>query len=347
MALPVHTVDAVASPAVLPRRLVCVAFNAAVDKTAAVDRLVPGEIHRPELLSVVPGGKTINVARAAMTLGMPVTVVPVVGGHAGAWLEEALAAEGLASRPVRVPGESRTCLSVLDRSTGLLTEFYEPGLVLDADGWSAVETAVAAELEADPAGTVVVISGSLPGRATDDAGANLVRLVGRLGGRCAVDLGGRPLALAVEAGPWLVKVNAAEAADAAGLATGGEPEAVAAARVLRAMGAAEVVVTMGMLGSVVLGSDGKAWRIGPAPEHGPYAVGSGDSMLGGILAALATGATVREAARHGSAAATANALQPGQGHVDPADVARVLPIITLTEIAPMNTLPNPSKEVPC
>ena len=44
------------APAAPLRRLVCVSLNAAVDKTAAVDRLVPGEINRPELLSVVPGG---------------------------------------------------------------------------------------------------------------------------------------------------------------------------------------------------------------------------------------------------------------------------------------------------
>src|SRR3954451_2645702 len=98
-------------------RLVCVAVNASVDKIAAVDRLVPGEIHRPELLSVVAGGKAINVGRAASRLGLPVVVVPVVAGYMGDWLEAALGREGIAARPVRVGGETRTCMSILDRST--------------------------------------------------------------------------------------------------------------------------------------------------------------------------------------------------------------------------------------
>ena len=314
------------------RRLVCVSLNAAVDKTAAVAQLVPGEIHRPELLSVVPGGKAINVARAAAGFGLMASVVPVVGGHAGAWLEEALAAGGLVARPVRVAGESRTCLSVLDRSTGRLTEFYEAGVVLDADGWAAVESAVTAELAPDPDGTVVVVSGSLPVGAPEDAYARLVRLVQGAGGRCVVDIGGRALALAVAAGPWLAKVNAAEAAEATGLAPGREPEALAAAHALRQAGAGMALVTRGAHGSLLLDEDGAAWRVGPAPEHGPYSVGSGDSLLAGFLAAIAEGVTPAEAARRGSAAGTANALHPGQGHIDRADVDRLLPRITVTRI---------------
>ena len=87
-------------------RLVCVAVNASIDKIAAVDRLVPGQIHRPELLSAVAGGKPINVARAASRLGLSVVVVPVVAGHSGSWLEASLARERITMRPVRVPGET-------------------------------------------------------------------------------------------------------------------------------------------------------------------------------------------------------------------------------------------------
>lgn len=314
------------------RRLVCVSLNAAVDKIAAVDRLVPGEIHRPGLVSVVPGGKAVNVARAAAGLGLPVVVVPVVGGHLGAWLEEALVAGGLAARPVRVAGETRTCLSVLDRSTGRLTEFYEAGPALDADGWTRVEEAVAAEIAPDPAGTVVVAAGSLPPGTPEDAYARLVRLSHDAGARCAVDIGGRALAVAVAAGAWLVKVNAAEAAEATGLRPGGEAEALEAARALHDAGAGMALVTRGVDGALLVEGDGSAWRVGSSPEHGSYPVGSGDSLLAGFLAAVATGAAPHEAARHGIAAGTANALRPGQGTIDPADVARLLPRVTLDRL---------------
>ena len=320
------------TPAAPLRRLVAVALNASVDKIAAVERLEPGQIHRPVVLSVVAGGKALNVARAAAALGMAASAVPVIAGHAGAWLEEALASSGVAVRPVRVAGETRECLSILDRSTGRLTELYEAGPGLDDAGWAAVEAAVRAELETDPGGAVVVMSGSLPPGAPADAYARLTAQARATGARAAVDVGGQPLALAAAARPWLVKVNAAEAAQATGLRVGGEPEAVAAARALRLAGAGITLVSRGIHGAVVVDEDDAAWRVGPPPELGPFSVGSGDSMLAGFLAAVAAGHPTAEAARRGSAAAAANALHPGQGEIDRADVDRLLPSITLDRI---------------
>jgi fructose-1-phosphate kinase PfkB-like protein len=61
-------------------------------------------------------------------------------------------------------------------------------------------------------------------------------------------------------------------------------------------------------------------------------VGSGDSLLAGILVALASGHSLPEAARRGGAVAAANALRPGQGEFDPLDADRMLPAITLDRL---------------
>jgi 1-phosphofructokinase family hexose kinase len=314
------------------RRLVCVSLSPAIDKIVAVDHLVAGEIHRPDTLSAVPGGKALNAARAAACLGLSVVVVAVLAGHMGTWMEEALAGYGVAVRSVRVPGETRTCLSILDRSTGWLTEFYEVGLPIDAAAWATVEAAIAAEVAPDPAGTLVACSGSLPPLAPVDAYGRIVALAARAGARAAVDVGGEPLARAVAARPWLVKVNAREAADATGLPAGGEAETLAAARALRGAGASVAFVTRGVDGAVVVDEAGEAWRIGPPPERGPYPVGSGDSVLGGFLVGIAAGESVAEAARRGSAAGAVNALHPGQGMLDPADVARLELLVALERL---------------
>lgn len=313
----------------LARRLVCVAPNAAVDKIAAVDALAPGEIHRPQILSVVAGGKALNVGRAAATLGMRVLAVPVLAGHAGAWMAERLAADGMESRPVWVAGETRECLSVLDRSTGRLTEFYEAGPAITELDWAAVEAAIAAAVAEDPAGTLVVVSGSLPVGAPADAHARAMRVAREGGARAVVDVGGAALAGALTERPWLAKVNALEASQATGLPVGGVPEACAMARALREAGAAMAMVSVGIDGVVLVDAVGRGWRIGPPPEVGAFPVGSGDSLMGGFAAALADGHPVPEAARRGAAAAAANALHPGQGCLDPHDVARLLPGIAL------------------
>jgi len=313
------------------RRLVCVSVNSAIDKTAAVERLVPGEIHRPELLSVVPGGKPLNVARSARALGLDASAIVVLGGHAGDWIEEQLAARGIRTRAVRVSGETRTCLSILDRERGGLTEFYETGLELGPDGWAAVEEALRLELASDPSGTLVAITGSLPPGAPLDGYCRLARMVRERGARAAVDVGGAHLVAALAAEPWLAKVNAREAAEACGLTEGEVAAAsgVVAARELRRRGATTALVTLGVAGAGLVDDVGREWLIGAAPERGRYPVGSGDALLAGFAAALARGASVAEAARHGAAVACANALRPGQAEFDPSDVGRLLPAITL------------------
>jgi tagatose 6-phosphate kinase len=321
------------------QRLVCVSANPAIDKIAAVPRLRSGQIHRPEMLAMVPGGKALNVARAARILGLDASLIAVLGGRAGDWMEEQLAARGIRTRAVRVPGETRTCLSVLDRETGGLTEFYEPGLEIDAEGWAAVESALRAELAGDPAGAMVAVSGSLPPGAPLDGCGRLCGIAAGLGAWAVVDVGGAPLEAALRYRPWLVKVNASEAAEVCGPTGPGVDGAAEAARELRRRGATAALVTLGTLGAALADADGREWVIGPPPELGPYAVGSGDALLAGTAAALARGVTLAGAAREGAAAACASALRPGQGELDPADVERLLPAISLTE-RPLRSPPS-------
>ena len=338
--------SAVPGPDACPRRLICVSVDAAVDRIVAVDRLMPGEVHRPEVLSVVPGGKALNVARAAANLGMPVRAIAVLGGHAGDWTEAALRARGIATHVVRATGETRTCLSVLDRATGALTEFYEPGLTLDDAGWTAVETALRAELTDDPSGSLVVLAGSLPPGAPGAGYARLAEIANGAGGHAVVDADRTALAEALAERPWLVKVNAREAATAVDLAEAatpgearavdgmaGEDAAVDAARRIRVRTGGVVLVTRGTEGAVLVDDAGAAWRIGGPPERGQYPVGSGDSLLAGLVVALAARLPLVEAARRGGAVAAANSLVPGQGELDTADAERMLPAISVDRIA--------------
>ena len=96
---------------------------------------------------------------------------------------------------------------------------------------------------------------------------------------------------------------------------------VTAARRLIEEGAERALVTMGVEGAVLVTSAG-AWSVGRAPEIGRFSVGSGDALIGGLVAAFARGEHLRTALQHGAAAAAANALTPGQGELDPGPMSR-------------------------
>ena len=111
--------------------IVCVAANPSVDKLFQVERVVPGGIHRPTGYVQVAGGKGLNAARAAATLGADVQAIALLAGHAGRWIAEQLERDAIHAQIVWAEGETRASLSVADRETEQLTEFYEDGIEVD------------------------------------------------------------------------------------------------------------------------------------------------------------------------------------------------------------------------
>jgi fructose-1-phosphate kinase PfkB-like protein len=71
-----------------------------------------------------------------------------------------------------------------------------------------------------------------------------------------------------------------------------------------------VVLTLGAEGAVLAAAEG-CWHAAFAPLETASAVGSGDSFLAGLVAALTAGRDLPEALRWGVAAGAANALAEG------------------------------------
>jgi tagatose 6-phosphate kinase len=315
------------------RSIVGVALNAAIDRTVAVDRLQAGAIHRPAILSNLPGGKAANAVRAAASLGLSGRVVAILGGHAGAWYEQALTGHRVDLTAVSVDGETRTCLSVLDRSTDELTEFYEPGLAVPADAWARVESALTEAVGPDPPSCLVLLAGSLPPGVPVDAYRRLGAICAGLGARWIIDVEGPPLLEGLEAAPWLVKVNEREAAATTGLSlssANATPTVGELSAWLRERGAGNVLLTRGVQGAVLHTPEG-TWTVGRPPVTGPFAVGSGDALVAGLAVALARGRSLPEAVRYGSAVAAANALVAGQGVFDPTVVDQIEDGISMSQ----------------
>lgn len=312
------------------RRLVFIAANPSIDRLYEVDRLTDGAIHRPSAVVARPGGKGLNAARAAAALGARVTAVGIVAGRAGDWIVERLAEIGIDAPMARSAGETRTCVSILDRSTGTLTELYERGEEIGPAAWEALEAIVARELDRGDVGALA-FSGSLPPGAPTDGYARIARIAATRSIPVLADTYGPALAAVLAERPAVVKVNAAEAGGAAGLTIGDAASAVAAARVLRGRGAAAVIVTLGIAGAVVVTATGEA-RLVPPDIQGAYPVGSGDAFLAGLAAAVVRGETLVEAARYGIAAGIANALVPGVGELDPASAERLVPGVVVTPL---------------
>lgn len=314
-------------------RLVAVAPNPSIDRLYELDRLERDAINRPRVETWVAGGKGLNVARAAVALGAEVSALALLAGHAGRWVAEALAGEGIAGRFAWTDGETRSCVAIHDATDGTLTELNEAGPTVSTAAWAAFLETLREETAVGGIG-LVTISGSLPPGAPRDGLAQLANIANEAGVRVALDAGDPVLRPALETRPWLVKLNASEAG-----ATLGRPAAVdevgatAAAEAIAAWTGGAVIVTRGLDGALAVGPDGVVFRVAPPSVRGSYPVGGGDAFLAGVAVASLRGRSFDEALRLGAAAAIANALVRGAGRLDPVEAERLAPAIRIEPVA--------------
>jgi len=141
----------------------------------------------------------------------------------------------------------------------------------------------------------------------------------------ALDTSGDALAAALEVGVELLKPNARELGEVAGRTLETEEDQEAAARsVVEAGGARLLVLSLGASGALGVGSDGFLERV-PTPSVRPRSrVGAGDSMMAGLVAALAAGEDWSRALRTGVAAGAAAVATEGTGLARAGDVERLL-----------------------
>lgn len=299
-----------------------------------------GAIHRPTNLVVHPGGKGLNVARAAARLGASVTAVALLAGHAGRWIAERLPLYGIEAHMAWAAGETRSCLSIYDRATQQLTEFYEPAGAVTTQEWTGLEAVLESTLEQAGANDLLALCGTAPPGAPLNSHGRLVALARARGVRTIVDGYGRALHDALAAGAWGIKINAAEAAAATGMTISDGDSALAAAVRLRSLGAQAVVITLGRQGVAAIDESGRAWMVSRIPAEGRYPVGSGDAFLAGMAVALLGGSSLATAVQTGTAAAAANAEQPGAGVLDRHRVAVLADRVAVTAAprSPASTL---------
>ncbi len=296
--------------------IVAVAGNPSIDKLFEVDELHPGQIHRPQRFVQLPGGKGIHVAQVATALGAEAIAAGLLGGHTGRWVAETLAADGVEGRFAWTAGETRSSLSVADRETERLTEFYEDGTPLSDDEWQALESEVLAVLRR---ATWISLAGSLPPGAPPDGYARLLVHARDAGVSVALDTRGDALKRTIGEGPQLVKINLHEAEEVLGQTIAGPEEALRAASAVRSLAGGDghaAVVTAGEEGMTMADPEGNLWR-GSVAARGRYPVGSGDAFLAGMLVALDQGDGWPAAIALGLGAAAANAETPGAGQLDP------------------------------
>jgi 1-phosphofructokinase family hexose kinase len=311
--------------------IVTVTLNAAIDRTLTVPNFQRGQRHRASAGVTLAGGKGINVARALKTLGVPVVATGLVGGSTGSRIVEELTREAILNDFVHIGGESRTSTAVVDPTGGTYTEINE---------WGPAVTTEELELLLEKLryltqdAEFVVFAGSLPRDVAADFYAETTRDLARRHIPTVLDSEGEPLRLGVEAEPFLVSPNQAEAEGLVGQEFHDEEDFRLALDGIAELGARNVLITTEQGALALLREEREAHRYrADAPRVDPVStVGSGDVLLAAFLAARHAGRSNEESLRAAVAAGAASTLEVGAGRFDPRQAGRLQAGVELSEL---------------
>ena len=278
-------------------------LNASVDKRYALKDFAKGKVVRATSVQNTAGGKGLHVANVAHALGADVVTSGFVGGKAGEFIEECMAAKGLKGDFTHVAGETRSCLAILT-DDGAQTEILEPGPTVTAEELADFRKRYTRLLaDAD----VVVASGSVPRGVPKAIYRELIEEAHAHGIPFLLDTSGEALEKALPAKPDFIKPNKDEIEALTGRTVTSESDAVRETRAFADAGIPFACVSLGADGSLAV-AGGKSYRVHVPRIACKNPVGSGDSFVGGYATAIAQGKSPQEALRLAAACGTANAM---------------------------------------
>lgn len=298
--------------------IVTLTVNPAIDVSCVADEVIPMRKVRTRDERYDPGGGGINVARVIHELGGEAVAFYLAGGLTGQALEGLIERSGIAAVRVPVSGLTRVSHTVYETSTGHEFRFTPEGPeVTEAEWQHCLEVLSVID------GDYLVASGSLARGMPVDFYARVARLVQARGAKLVLDSSGSSLHWALDAGVHLVKPSRRELEHLLGRKAQTPADEEALAREVVDSGRAEIVaLTLGTAGAV-LATRERTLRL-PSPKvETRSAVGAGDSFVGAMVWALASGRPVEEAFAYGIAAGAATAMTAGTELCRRADVLRL------------------------
>jgi tagatose 6-phosphate kinase len=296
-------------------------LNPCLDKTLTIPHWHQGDLVRGRAVREVVGGKGNNVARALARLGREPRPVTFLGGFVGAWCESSLrSGDGLDPLVVQTVAPTRVILTVLTDGTAEQTAFFDPDPAIAANEAEELFRKVEDQLLN---GTVeaLTLSGSSPAPATHGLYSDLIALANARRVPVFLDTYGPALDGIWGFWPTAIQLNRREAAirlrkkrvtddDIAGLLHDWDRQGVSCA-----------VVTDGPNPVAILYRGGR-YRAMP-PEITPVnPIGSGDSLLAGLVDGWLNRLEPEALFRHAIGCAVANAMVWDAGAIEPVAVAR-------------------------
>lgn len=255
-----------------------VTTNPSVDYYMYMPDFKMGELNRAQNVSIVPGGKGINVSILLTRLGIENIAIGFEGGIIGRSFRVLLREQGLHTDLIHLQNQNtRLNVKVYSQTE---TQLNAPGPEISQKKLQQLENKVKNMTSND----TLIIGGSLPASVDNDYYAHLLNIANKSNIATFVDSDGQSLQTALTQKPWVVKPNLEELREVTDKDICSKEDVIFAVQKIQQMGAKNVLASMGKYGAVFLSQKGEIFSCGVPKGNLLCTVGSGDSMIAGFIA---------------------------------------------------------------
>jgi tagatose 6-phosphate kinase len=301
--------------------ILCVTLNPCLDKTLTVPSWHAGDSVRGSALRELVGGKGNNVARALSRLGRTPRPVTFLGGPVGTECESLLRTDdGLDPLVAPTEAPTRVILTVVTAGTTEQTAFFDPDPAITASEAEGLLHQVERAL-CEGSAQALTLSGSSPAPSTHGLYSDLIALARARQVPVFLDTYGPALD-----GIWgfwstAIQLNRREAAVRLRKSSVTDDDVAGLLLEWQRHGVTCGIVTDGP-SPVWIVYRGRPYRAIPPTIKVVNPIGSGDSLLAGLVDGWLNRLEPEPLFRHAIACAVANAIVWDAGAIDPRQVAR-------------------------
>ena len=289
--------------------IITVTLNPAIDLTCSISEFKTGAVNRVSGSRTDAGGKGVNIARLLRLFKLPVIASGFLGLENPHIFEKLFREREIKDEFIRIPGETRTGIKILDDSAHTTTDINFPGLAPTPDHFQLLQKHLAAKAAT---AEIVIIAGSIPATLSPPAVGELVGVAQNAGARVFVDTSGPALSHAINARPSLIKPNQDELGEYLGRPLKDLGDILSEARQLVGRGIDTIIVSLGSRGALFVNQEQALLSTPPRIEP-VSTVGAGDAMIGSFAAGLLTGLSFVDSARLATAVSAAVVTLAGPG----------------------------------
>ena len=230
-------------------KIATVTLNPAIDQTVKVDNFRPNTVNRALAISFDASGKGVNVASFLADYGHDTAVTGYLGKENADIFEQFFASKGIDDCFVRIPGNTRINVKVVDEVNQQTTDINMPGQTPPQE---AMNTLLQTIEQLANSCDWFVLSGSLPPHVPTTIYAAIITQLKRQKKRIILDTSGEALREGIQAGPTIVKPNIEELQHLVRHSLTSDAEIQQAAHQLLNEDIELVVVSMGRQGAMLV-----------------------------------------------------------------------------------------------